>query len=109
MNTVLITGCSSVYGLETARHFHAQGWSVIATMRTPREGILPPVGTNGCAAARRDPTREHRRRDQGSGSHRRSMFLALIVGPDRIVSEFLRPLMRTLTWEPPTSMTRIER
>jgi len=41
MKTVLITGCSSGYGLETARHFHAQGWTVIATMRTPREGILP--------------------------------------------------------------------
>src|SRR5262245_19597896 len=41
MKTVLITGCSSGYGLETARHFHAQGWKVIATMRTPREGILP--------------------------------------------------------------------
>jgi len=41
MNTVLITGCSSGYGLETARHFHAQGWRVIATMRNPREGILP--------------------------------------------------------------------
>ena len=41
MNTVLITGCSSGYGLETARYFHARGWHVIATMRTPREGILP--------------------------------------------------------------------
>jgi len=41
MKNVLITGCSSGYGLETARHFHAQGWNVIATMRTPREGILP--------------------------------------------------------------------
>jgi len=41
MPTVLITGCSSGYGLETARHFHAQGWTVIATMRTPRDGILP--------------------------------------------------------------------
>ena len=41
MNTVLITGCSSGYGLETARQFHARGWNVIATMRTPREGILP--------------------------------------------------------------------
>jgi len=41
MKTVLITGCSSGYGLETARHFHAQGWNVIATMRTPREGLLP--------------------------------------------------------------------
>ncbi|KAA2316070.1 SDR family oxidoreductase [Pseudooceanicola sediminis] len=41
MKTVLITGCSSGYGLETARHFHAQGWRVIATMRTPRKGVLP--------------------------------------------------------------------
>ncbi|WP_438751284.1 SDR family oxidoreductase [Pararhizobium sp. O133] len=41
MKTVLITGCSSGYGLETARHFHAKGWNVIATMRTPRTDILP--------------------------------------------------------------------
>ena len=41
MKTVLITGCSSGYGLETARQFHAQGWNVIATMRTPREDVLP--------------------------------------------------------------------
>jgi NAD(P)-dependent dehydrogenase (short-subunit alcohol dehydrogenase family) len=41
MKTVLITGCSSGYGLETARHFHAQGWNVIATMRSPREELLP--------------------------------------------------------------------
>ena len=40
MKTVLITGCSSGYGLETARHFHAHGWNVIATMRTPREDVL---------------------------------------------------------------------
>jgi len=42
MKTVMITGCSSGYGLQTVRHFHAEGWKVIATMRTPREGILPP-------------------------------------------------------------------
>ena len=41
MKTILITGCSSGYGLETARHFHAQGWNVIATMRTPRADLLP--------------------------------------------------------------------
>lgn len=41
MKTILITGCSSGYGLETARHFDARGWKVIATMRTPREDILP--------------------------------------------------------------------
>lgn len=42
MKTVLITGCSSGYGRETARYFHAQGWNVVATMRTPREELLPP-------------------------------------------------------------------
>ena len=41
MNTVLITGCSSGYGLATAHYFHAQGWHVVATMRTPRPGLLP--------------------------------------------------------------------
>jgi NAD(P)-dependent dehydrogenase (short-subunit alcohol dehydrogenase family) len=41
VKTVLITGCSSGYGLETARHFHSQGWNVVATMRTPREDVLP--------------------------------------------------------------------
>src|SRR6185369_11686036 len=41
MKNVLITGCSSGYGLETARHFHAQGWNVLATMRTPRADVLP--------------------------------------------------------------------
>ncbi|TNC42851.1 SDR family oxidoreductase [Rubellimicrobium rubrum] len=41
MTTVLITGCSSGYGLATARHFHDQGWTVIATMRRRREDLLP--------------------------------------------------------------------
>ncbi|OCO98466.1 MULTISPECIES: SDR family oxidoreductase [unclassified Ensifer] len=41
MKTVLITGCSSGYGLETARRFYAEGWKVIATMRTPRRDVLP--------------------------------------------------------------------
>ncbi len=41
MKTVFITGCSSGYGLQTARHFLANGWNVIATMRTPREDLLP--------------------------------------------------------------------
>jgi short-subunit dehydrogenase len=41
MKTALITGCSSGYGLATARHFHSQGWNVVATMRTPRKDVLP--------------------------------------------------------------------
>ncbi|MEP2781270.1 MAG: SDR family oxidoreductase [Pseudoruegeria sp.] len=41
MKTVLITGCSSGFGLETARHFLDKGWSVIATMRNPDETLLP--------------------------------------------------------------------
>lgn len=40
MKTILITGCSSGYGLETARHFHANGWNVVATMRTPRPDLF---------------------------------------------------------------------
>ncbi|MET4633691.1 SDR family oxidoreductase [Kaistia defluvii] len=42
MKTILITGSSSGYGLETARHFLARGWHVIATMRTPRSDVFPP-------------------------------------------------------------------
>ena len=41
MKTILITGSSSGYGLETARHFHAEGWNIIATMRRPRPELFP--------------------------------------------------------------------
>ena len=41
MKTVLITGCSSGFGLETAKYFLEHDWNVIATMRTPRDEILP--------------------------------------------------------------------
>ncbi len=39
--TVLITGCSSGFGLETARYFLERDWQVVATMRTPRTDLLP--------------------------------------------------------------------
>ena len=42
MQTVLITGCSSGFGLDTARCFLDRGWTVLATMRQPREDVLPP-------------------------------------------------------------------
>ena len=42
MKTIMITGSSSGYGLETARYFLSKDWNVIATMRTPRQDILPP-------------------------------------------------------------------
>lgn len=41
MKTVLITGCSSGYGLETARYFLSKGWQVIATMRIPQPDLFP--------------------------------------------------------------------
>ncbi|MDO6591758.1 short-chain dehydrogenase/reductase [Loktanella sp. D2R18] len=41
MKTVLITGCSSGFGLETAHHFLNQGWAVTATMRKPDHTLLP--------------------------------------------------------------------
>jgi len=39
--TVLITGCSSGFGLDTARLFLERGWRVVATMRRPRTDLLP--------------------------------------------------------------------
>ncbi|ALV60301.1 SDR family oxidoreductase [Burkholderia cenocepacia] len=42
MKTVLITGCSSGFGLEIARHFLARDWRVVATMRKPGDDVLPP-------------------------------------------------------------------
>ena len=41
MPTILVTGCSSGFGLATARLFAERGWDVIATMRKPREDVLP--------------------------------------------------------------------
>ncbi len=54
MKTVLITGCSSGYGLETARHFHSKGWNVVATMRKPARRRPASVGTATRVAARCD-------------------------------------------------------
>src|ERR1700754_1346345 len=42
MKTILITGCSSGFGLEIARYFLARDWNVVATMRTPREDLFAP-------------------------------------------------------------------
>jgi NAD(P)-dependent dehydrogenase (short-subunit alcohol dehydrogenase family) len=41
MQTILITGCSSGFGLATAQYFLDRGWNVVATMRTPDENLLP--------------------------------------------------------------------
>jgi NAD(P)-dependent dehydrogenase (short-subunit alcohol dehydrogenase family) len=41
MNSVLITGCSSGFGLAIARYFFDRDWKVIASMRTPRADDLP--------------------------------------------------------------------
>ena len=43
MKTVLITGCSTGFGLETARYFLQRDWRVIATMRNPDNCTLEPA------------------------------------------------------------------
>lgn len=42
MPKILITGCSSGFGLAIARTFLSEAWDVVATMRTPRNDLLPP-------------------------------------------------------------------
>lgn len=42
MKTVLITGCSSGYGLATATFFLDQGWNVVATLRSPEKASSLP-------------------------------------------------------------------
>ena len=41
MKTVLITGCSSGFGLEIAKYFLERNWRVVATMRAPNDEVLP--------------------------------------------------------------------
>jgi NAD(P)-dependent dehydrogenase (short-subunit alcohol dehydrogenase family) len=41
MKTVLITGCSSGFGVDIAKRFLAEDWKVVATMRTPDASVLP--------------------------------------------------------------------
>jgi NAD(P)-dependent dehydrogenase (short-subunit alcohol dehydrogenase family) len=38
---ILITGCSSGFGLETAKFFRDHDWEVVATMRKPQKDLLP--------------------------------------------------------------------
>lgn len=54
MQTIMITGCSSGFGLGTARYFLEQGWKVIATMRVLREDLLP--ASDGLRLVRLDVT-----------------------------------------------------
>ncbi|TZG32439.1 SDR family oxidoreductase [Agrobacterium sp. B1(2019)] len=42
MPKIIITGCSSGFGLATANKFVTAGWDVVATMRAPRNDLLLP-------------------------------------------------------------------
>src|SRR5262245_58394314 len=53
---VLITGCSSGIGHETARHLVGKGWTVYATARSPE--TLADLGAEGCKTLACDVTDE---------------------------------------------------
>lgn len=55
MKTILITGASSGIGEATARHFQANGWNVIATMRDPSKNSSL-AGLNEVLVTRLDVT-----------------------------------------------------
>ena len=54
--TVLITGCSSGIGAETARHLNEKGWTVYATARKPE--TLDGLAATGCKTLALDVTDE---------------------------------------------------
>ncbi|MEK6396911.1 MAG: SDR family oxidoreductase [Terriglobus sp.] len=41
MSKILITGCSSGFGLDAVQFFLDKGWDVVATMRKPNHELLP--------------------------------------------------------------------
>ena len=55
-NSVLITGCSSGIGHETARHLAERGWNVFATARRPES--IADLADAGCHALALDVTDE---------------------------------------------------
>ena len=71
MKTVLITGCSSGFGLEIARYFLARDWQVVATMRTPREACCRRRRTCACWRSMSEP-RQHPRGDRRRRPDRRA-------------------------------------
>ncbi len=58
---VLITGCSSGIGRETARHLAERGWTVYATARRPES--IEELGRAGCKTLALDVTDEASMRD----------------------------------------------
>ena len=70
MSKILITGCSSGFGLETAKFFLDRGWNVVATMRTPNAEVLPASDHLQVLALDVTDAAQHLERNYQSRTHR---------------------------------------
>ena len=89
MPRILITGCSTGFGLATAQHFLAEGWEVVATIETLGPGFF---------------LRSH--------ENSRHVWADVFFGPDRdaihVIDKETLEIVATLRPEPGQTLAHVE-